>query len=204
MQCIIGSSRELTSTPMPSSSSLSSVALGSARVRPCQALAGHVGLFATHDVDAGAEILPPERPWLVVVDQANLDRTCNDCLTRVPPTGMDVVMSAATFSPLGPVTLKSCRGCRVVRYCSKVRNRDIAACWCKGSLDIAIPLQLRFAIVRLQTKVASIEGECGKSLLVRASWSVRLLPHGRSIQPITISSRLFVFFGHRHVHDACA
>jgi SET and MYND domain-containing protein len=91
-----------------------------AAVRPSETLCGQVGLFATEDIPAGAEILPYARPLLPIVDVANLGVTCNDCfassslLFRVPSQGAGAGQTATN------VSLKSCLGCRTVKYCSKV------------------------------------------------------------------------------------
>ncbi len=96
-----------------------------AAVRPSETLRGQVGLFATEDVAAGAELLPFARPLLPIVDVANLGATCNDCFASTSSSSLlfgGVPSQAAAGA--GPththVSLKSCLGCRTVKYCSKV------------------------------------------------------------------------------------
>ncbi|KAI9884148.1 MAG: hypothetical protein M1823_004064 [Watsoniomyces obsoletus] len=89
-------------------------ALGKAEVRPCVALPGQVGLYATADIPAGEEVLTIQEPLLLVVDSEHLDETCNACLAWTTST-----RRGFTAASDDEVTLKTCLGCHTVRYCDK-------------------------------------------------------------------------------------
>ncbi len=91
-------------------------ALGSAEIRPCEALPGQVGLYAMADIPEGEEVIAIREPWLLVVDSEHLDETCNTCFAWTSPRRGFTAVSD------DEVTLKTCLGCRTVRYCSKVSN----------------------------------------------------------------------------------
>jgi hypothetical protein len=58
------------------------------------------GLAANHDLDAGDAIVEISNPFLVVVENAALDRVCSQCLSEAQNS------------------LKRCTACKVVQYCS--------------------------------------------------------------------------------------
>lgn len=66
------------------------------------------GLAATRDLEAGDVIIRIAKPFLIVVENAALDRVCSECLFE---------------SENG---LKRCTGCKVVQYCSTACQ---AAAW---------------------------------------------------------------------------
>jgi len=84
------------------------------RLRPA-ANAG-LGLFTTEALPAGHLISQIQRPLITVLDSARLTDTCEWCL-RVVQGGDGSCAS-----------LKTCTGCKVVRYCSKVGDGELCCC----------------------------------------------------------------------------
>lgn len=73
------------------------------------------GLFAAQDLPAGAVALEIRRPLVAALDNKRLPETCAKCFAWA--AGSDVVGRGDTS---GSVTLKTCLGCGIMRYCSKV------------------------------------------------------------------------------------
>ena len=70
-------------------------------------------LFASDAIPPGVEILRVERPLVCVLDTAHLQDTCSECNLWFPETG-HVQRSPSE-------RLKTCLGCKITRYCCKVR-----------------------------------------------------------------------------------
>lgn len=75
------------------------------------------GLFASKDIPAGDLILRVDRPFLAVLDSPLLNDACSNCFVWVPQGG-----AAAGGDGRDNVILRACTGCKVVRYCGKVRG----------------------------------------------------------------------------------
>jgi len=67
-----------------------------------------LGLFTTEALPAGHLISQIERPLITVLDSARLTDTCEWCLRVFQGDDGNCA------------SLKACKGCKVVRYCSKV------------------------------------------------------------------------------------
>ena len=70
-----------------------------------------LGLFTSERIEAGEFIFSIERPLITALDSGRLTDTCEWCL-RVVRDGEE-----------GEQRLRSCTGCKVVRYCRKVGPR---------------------------------------------------------------------------------
>ena len=84
--------------------------------------ANGVGLFASTPIQPGTLIVSIDQPLLAIPDNAFLDQTCSSCLCWVPDpttTGQSV-QQWLTSGYEEPKSLKTCTGCKVVRYCDKV------------------------------------------------------------------------------------
>lgn len=67
------------------------------------------GLFATADIQVGADVVHAKVPFVAVLDTPRLGDTCSGCFGKKQmETGAD---------------LKACTGCRVVKYCDRVSPR---------------------------------------------------------------------------------
>lgn len=72
------------------------------------------GLFASGDIPPGQLVLSLARPLISVVDIKHLADTCSNCFaTSASPIGRDE----------GEFEVRACTGCKVLRYCGKVRTR---------------------------------------------------------------------------------
>lgn len=87
------------------------------------------GLFATRDIPAGSTILIKARPLIGELDLARLQDTCHNCFLWA----YKATKSCPIHGTQGPVPdcpgcaeesqhpeVKSCTGCKKVKYCSKV------------------------------------------------------------------------------------
>ncbi|KAI9831374.1 MAG: hypothetical protein M1826_003547 [Phylliscum demangeonii] len=113
---------------------------------PCEGVPGQRGLFAAVAIPPGSEILSIACPMLQVVDSAHLVNTCDRCF----------VEEIATLGPNTEVIrLKTCQGCRVVRYCGKTCQEQAWKAHHKHECRIFARLQPRIlptparALVRL-------------------------------------------------------
>jgi hypothetical protein len=98
-----------------------------ARIAPSPPTGGGVGLFATAPIPSGALILSIEQPLLAIPDIAYLEQTCSNCLCWVPEpgaTGYSVQQWLNSGYAEEPKSLKTCTGCKVVRYCDKVGGSE--------------------------------------------------------------------------------
>ena len=68
-------------------------------------------LFTTQAIPAGALILTDDRPLITTLDTAKLRDHCEWCL----------VSGDETYDEPEKKLLRLCKGCKIVRYCSKVR-----------------------------------------------------------------------------------
>lgn len=65
------------------------------------------GLFASKDIQPGETVVLIQKPFVAVLDTAQLESKCSGCL-------------GAHANRQEAVELKACTGCRVVKYCNKV------------------------------------------------------------------------------------
>ena len=80
------------------------------------------GLFHTSDASPGDAILVIPRPWLTIVDSAHLQDTCSECFTWYSGSSLGANSAGAESEDGSSQALKSCLGCKIVRYCNKVRT----------------------------------------------------------------------------------
>ncbi|KAH0545069.1 hypothetical protein FGG08_000840 [Glutinoglossum americanum] len=83
---------------------------------------GGVGLFASTPIQPGSLILSLEEPLLAIPDVAYLEQTCSGCFCWVPDSGAaeyNVQQWLTSGHSAEPKSLKTCTGCKVVRYCDK-------------------------------------------------------------------------------------
>jgi hypothetical protein len=74
------------------------------------------GLFAARQIKLNEVILSVNQPLMLALDTARLNDTCYCCLLfREKPGSIKRIDKAETK------TLKACTGCKIVRYCDKVR-----------------------------------------------------------------------------------
>lgn len=69
------------------------------------------GLFTSKAFDAGQLVFNSEHPLVCIPDNEHLTVTCYNCFYLLLP---------ADRSETDQKTLKSCNGCKVVKYCSRV------------------------------------------------------------------------------------
>lgn len=77
------------------------------------------GLFTSQTIPAGELVFAIERPLVQVPDNKHLAKACYNCFYLEPPEGRSAVEAR---------TLKACNGCKIVKYCSKVRARVPSYC----------------------------------------------------------------------------
>ena len=70
------------------------------------------GLFASHDVEPGSQILTIARPLIAVPDTPHLEDTCSNCFIWAPGS-----IAGGRRDVDG---VKPCTGCKVLGYCGKV------------------------------------------------------------------------------------
>lgn len=78
------------------------------------------GLSTKATVAAGKEILEIERPLAAALNTSHLRDTCDNCYIWVPSSSQG--RGSLSSSSGVEVKLKDCLGCKVVRYCSRVRR----------------------------------------------------------------------------------
>ncbi|KAF3928037.1 hypothetical protein AA313_de0201761 [Arthrobotrys entomopaga] len=74
-------------------------------------------IHASTHIPAGSEIIRVEDPLICIPDEAHLDTCCHYCMAEESSSDSTSVNQA--YKP--PAKLSYCLGCRVVKYCSKVR-----------------------------------------------------------------------------------
>ena len=72
------------------------------------------GLFASDTIPPGVEILRVDEPLVSVLDTAHLRDTCSQCNLWFRENGHDQKPPSER--------LKTCLGCKITRYCCKVRS----------------------------------------------------------------------------------
>jgi hypothetical protein len=78
------------------------------------------GLFATKSIKAGQLIFRKSRPLVAALDVSRLEDTCANCFRSKLGEG---VYGAGVAGQITDV--KKCTGCRMVAYCSKVRELSL-------------------------------------------------------------------------------
>ena len=66
------------------------------------------GLFTIQPIAAGSLVFKDERPLITMLDTARMEHNCEWCLVGK--------------GDVSELILKSCNGCKVSRYCSKVSS----------------------------------------------------------------------------------
>lgn len=80
------------------------------------------GVYATALIPAGTEILVIDDPLLCMPENNMLDTFCNYCLSEETTVSEDSDGSVPfSQSYKDPVKLSYCLGCKIVKYCGKVR-----------------------------------------------------------------------------------
>jgi hypothetical protein len=74
------------------------------------------GLFAARQIKLSEAILSVDQPLMLALDTPRLNDTCYYCLLFLERPG-----SIGRNDKAETKTLKACTGCKVVRYCDKVR-----------------------------------------------------------------------------------
>ena len=72
------------------------------------------GLFAWKDFDSGEALLTVPRPLVIALNNTRLPDTCSNCFQWTAPVFQCKVIDVAK-----PPKLKTCTGCKTLRYCSK-------------------------------------------------------------------------------------
>ena len=93
------------------------------RLKPRSTVDAGRSLFTSEEVPAAIEILRIDSPLVAVLDSSHLQDTCACCFSCLPN-----IISHREGLPENPQNqerrrLKSCLGCKAVRYCSKVSLR---------------------------------------------------------------------------------
>ena len=73
------------------------------------------GYFATRDIEPGERILQVREPLAYAIDSKRFQDTCESCLLQG-----DFNSSHCARSTSNTPTLRSCTGCKVVKYCRRV------------------------------------------------------------------------------------
>lgn len=81
------------------------------------------GLFASKDIQPGETVVMIQKPFVAVLDTAQLETKCSGCL-------------GAHVNRQEEVELKACTGCRVVKYCNKVSWNMLYACVVSSGWDM--------------------------------------------------------------------
>ena len=76
-----------------------------------------IGVFASEDIGPGELVLHIPRPLVSALDTPHLTDTCYSCYLWLPGNKVDEELED---DGAHQVSLKTCTGCKVVRYCSKV------------------------------------------------------------------------------------
>jgi hypothetical protein len=74
------------------------------------------GLFAARQIKLNEAILSVDQPLMLALDTPRLNDTCYCCLLFLERSG-----SIKRNDKAETKTLKACTGCKIVRYCDKVR-----------------------------------------------------------------------------------
>ena len=95
-------------------------------IQPRSTSGAGTGLFTDHSIAAGAEIIRIDQPLVAVLDSPHLQNTCANCFLQLPSSADDaagnrvIALRDGDSNEREKRRLRSCLGCKVVRYCSQV------------------------------------------------------------------------------------
>lgn len=90
-------------------------------ISPRRTPSSGTGLFTSQPIDAGELVFKVERPLITVLDSARLRVCCEWCLAGGDGDADDDAENNGEAGEGDGVRLRACTGCKIVRYCSKVR-----------------------------------------------------------------------------------
>lgn len=82
------------------------------------------GLFTTSEVAPGEQVVLIKRPFVAVLDTPRLKDSCCGCFTIVDDTSVSSTNGQENED--WSSSLKTCTGCKVVKYCNKVCLNSIS------------------------------------------------------------------------------